>query len=85
MNKGETQTTEPKDDEIDDYAQGFTLERWHKLCFQEKKVEEDSPARRIALMHQYKVSRGTLERAKKDNLQQPLTVIAAKKQTQTRK
>ena len=30
MEKGRTRLNEPKDKEIDDYAQGFTLERWHR-------------------------------------------------------
>ena len=31
MDKGRTQTNEQKAKEIDDYAQGLTLKRWHRL------------------------------------------------------
>ena len=49
---------------------------------QGKKKEEDSPALRIALTHLYKNSENTLKRAKKDQLRQPVTEIAAYEQTE---
>ena len=39
MNKGETQTNEPNDKEIDDYVQVFTSERWHRkiICIKRRR------------------------------------------------
>ena len=45
------------------------------MC-QEKNGREDSPALRIALMDQYKKTRITLKRAKKDLLQQAVLGFA---------
>ena len=67
MNKEGTQINEPKDKEVDDYGQGFTSERWRRQTVSRKKrAEENLPALRIALMRQYKDSRSTLKREKKD-------------------
>ena len=41
-----------------------------------QKKEEDFPALRIALMHQYKELRNTFKMAKKDSLQQPVIALA---------
>ena len=41
-----------------------------------KKEEDDSPALRIALMHQYKDFKTTLKRTKKDYLHQQITALA---------
>ena len=45
------------------YIREMTLTEY--MC-QENKEGEDSPALRIALIHQYKDSRNTLKRAKKN-------------------
>ena len=45
-----------------------------------KKEEDESPATSIAWMHQYKDSRNTLKRRKKDHLQQLVAAIAIQEQ-----
>ena len=63
MNKRETQANRPKKKKIDDYEQSLTSKRWPwEITSQEKKKEEDSPALRIVLIHQYKDLRNTLKR-----------------------
>ena len=49
---------------------------------QEKMAEEGSPTMRIALTHQYKDSRITLKRTKKDELEQPFAALAKNKMRQ---
>ena len=44
-------------------------------------LEVDFPVSRIVLMQQYKDSRNTLKRRKKDKLQQPLTTVVIEEQT----
>ena len=66
MNKGGNQTNRPKDKKIDDYAPIlYPRDDIDYMC-QEKKEEEDTLALRIDLMHQYKDSKTTLKRIKKD-------------------
>ena len=50
MDKGKTQSNEPKDKEIDDKAQSLTPERWYSqfLC-QEKKEEEEEDSSTLSL------------------------------------
>ena len=81
MNKGGTLTNATKDKEannIVDYAQGLHPRDNIDRMYQEKKVKEDSPALRIALMHQHKESRTKSKRAK-INCSNPYKYINTKK------
>ena len=64
--KRRTLTNGSKNKKINDYAQGPTSEKDY-IC--QENEEECSLALRIAQMHQHYVSRNTLKRAKKDDLQ----------------
>ena len=73
--KRRIQTNRMKDKKIDDYAQGSTAKRWHKLNVSRKEEGKSIASIKGLWMQQYNDSRTYIKKSK-DKLQQPIVAVA---------
>ena len=73
MDEGGTETNELEDEKIDVYALGLTSKIWYGLYMSRKEERELASIKNW--MHQYEDLRTMLKRAKKDQIQWPVTAL----------